>query len=112
MELPALGSLATQRRHVGLGPGLVDEDLAPGVGPAVVLLPLLAPAGDPGLQLFGRQHTFFKLSSRTWTKRQTWTSSTCTPFAASLATRPRKVKSLWVRASNQSAWTPDRMFGL
>src|SRR5271166_3787192 len=36
----------TQRRHVGLGPGLVDEDQALGLNAALILYPLLSPARD------------------------------------------------------------------
>lgn len=55
----ALGRPATQRRHVGFRPGFVDENEPPGVNPALVFLPLLAPPGDLGSQLFGRQYAFF-----------------------------------------------------
>lgn len=48
-----------KRCHVGLGPGLIDEDEAPGVRSGLILLPLLAPPGDLWAQLFGRQHAFF-----------------------------------------------------
>jgi hypothetical protein len=37
---------AAQGHHVGLGPGLVDEHWALGVDAALILTPLLAPAGD------------------------------------------------------------------
>ena len=50
---------AAQRRHVGLGPGLVDEDEASRIKPALILLPLLASPGDRGPELFGGQHAFF-----------------------------------------------------
>ena len=59
MQPLAFGRPSTQRRHVGLGPCLVDEDEAPRVRPCLVLLPLLPPASDRGPQLFGRQHAFF-----------------------------------------------------
>lgn len=54
-----LGCPTPQRRHVGLGPSLVDEDQAPWINPALILLPLLAPPGDLWPELFGRQHAFF-----------------------------------------------------
>jgi hypothetical protein len=59
MEPLADRSPTAQRRHVGLGPSLVDEDEAPGVRPVLAFLPLLAPPGDLWTQLFGRQHAFF-----------------------------------------------------
>src|SRR5712692_10900860 len=45
--------------HIGLGPGLVDEDQALGVKPALVLLPPDAPPGDVGTVLFAGVQTFF-----------------------------------------------------
>jgi hypothetical protein len=59
MEAFAFGSPAAQRSHVGLRPGLVDEDQTPGINPALILLPLLAPSGDLEAELFGGQHAFF-----------------------------------------------------
>ena len=50
---------AAQRRHVGLGPGLVDEDEARRIKPALIFLPLLASPGDLWPELFGGQHAFF-----------------------------------------------------
>ena len=50
---------AAQRRHVGLRPGLVDEDEARRIKPALILLPLLASPGDLWPELFGGQHAFF-----------------------------------------------------
>jgi len=50
---------AADRRHVGLGPGLVDEDQAHRIKPALVLLPLLAPSGDRRPQLLGGEQRFF-----------------------------------------------------
>ena len=50
---------ATQRSHVGLGPGLIDEDQARRIRPALILLPLLAPPSDLGPQLLGGKHAFF-----------------------------------------------------
>ena len=60
---PAPGASPTQRRHVGLAPGLVDKDGVPCVRFGPVILPLLAPASDPGLQRFGRQHALFAAQS-------------------------------------------------
>ena len=48
MEPLSFGRPATQRCHVGFGPGLVDENETPGVNPALILLPLFAPPGDLG----------------------------------------------------------------
>lgn len=44
---------AAQRRHVGFRPGLVDEDEAGRIKPALILLPLLASPGDLWPELFG-----------------------------------------------------------
>lgn len=53
------GCPAAQGSHVGLGPGLVDEDEASGIKPVLELLPLLAPPGDLRAQLLGGQNAFF-----------------------------------------------------
>ena len=50
---------ASQRGHVGLGPGLIDEDEASGIRPGLELLPLLAPPGDLRPQLLGGKNAFF-----------------------------------------------------
>lgn len=50
---------APQGRHIGLGPGLVDEDQAPGIRSILELLPLLAPSGDLRPQLLGGKNAFF-----------------------------------------------------
>lgn len=55
----ALGCPATQRCHVGLGPGLVNEHEPSGIKPPLILLPLLAPPCHLGPELFGGQHAFF-----------------------------------------------------
>jgi hypothetical protein len=39
---------APQWCHVGLGPGIVDEDEASRIKPALIFLPLLASPGDRG----------------------------------------------------------------
>ena len=59
MEALADRCPATQRSHVRFGPCLVDEDQAGRIKPALILLPLLAPPGDRGPELFGGQHAFF-----------------------------------------------------
>ena len=48
-----------ERRHVGLGPGLVDEDQALRRDAVLVLDPLRPPAGDVGAILFAGVHGFF-----------------------------------------------------
>ena len=53
------GTPAAQRRHVGLGPGLVDEHQAGGVDPPLILLPLLTPPGDVGTILLLCEQAFF-----------------------------------------------------
>lgn len=50
---------ATQGRHVGLGPGFVDEDEARRIKPALIFLPLLAPPCDLRSELLGGQYAFF-----------------------------------------------------
>jgi hypothetical protein len=45
--------------HVGLGPGLITKDQAFGVEPALVFLPLRAPAGDVGAILFAGVQALF-----------------------------------------------------
>jgi DNA replication protein DnaC len=45
--------------HVGLGPGLVDEDQACGVDPGLVFFPLLTPSRDVGAILLAGEHGFF-----------------------------------------------------
>jgi hypothetical protein len=46
-------------RHVGLGPGLVDEDEAPRINPALILLPLNPPARYVGAILLDGVQAFF-----------------------------------------------------
>ena len=48
-----------ERRHVGLGPGLVKEDQAAGLNPVLMGRPLRAPARDVGTILFAGEHGFF-----------------------------------------------------
>lgn len=52
-------SPASQRRHVGLRPCLIDEDEAGWIKPTLILLPLLAAPRDLWSELFGGQHAFF-----------------------------------------------------
>ena len=58
-ETLAFWSPAAQRRHVGLHPGLVDEDQPAGGDPALVGLPALALPGDVRPVLLRRQSGFF-----------------------------------------------------
>ena len=48
-----------ERRHVGLGPGLVDEDQALRVDPGLIFFPLLTPARDVRAILLAGEHGFF-----------------------------------------------------
>ena len=56
----ALGRPATQRCHVGLRRGLIDEDEPGSVRPPLILLPLLVPPCHLGPQLFGGKNAFFE----------------------------------------------------
>lgn len=58
-ETLAFWSPAAQRRHVGLHPGLVDEDQPAGSDSALVGLPALALPGDVRPVLLRRQSAFF-----------------------------------------------------
>jgi hypothetical protein len=46
-------------RHVGLGPGFVDEDQALGIEPPLMLLPPSPPARDIGAVLLTGVQAFF-----------------------------------------------------
>ena len=50
---------APERRHVGLGPGLVDEHQAGGVDAALIQDPLRPPTRDIGTILLGRDQRLF-----------------------------------------------------
>lgn len=50
---------APDRRHVGLRPGLIDEDEASGIKPTLILLPLGSPARDLRPQLLDGEQRFF-----------------------------------------------------
>lgn len=50
---------ASDRGHVGLGPGLVDEDQPGGIKPPLILPPLLPSPGDLGPILLGGEQRFF-----------------------------------------------------
>ena len=63
---------AAQRRHVGLGPGLVDEHQAGGIDPALVLHPLRPPARHVRTLPLGRdQRLFLCVSPSAWTNSHT-----------------------------------------
>jgi hypothetical protein len=50
---------APQRRHIGLGPGLVDEYQPSGIDPIAILGPLRPPARDIGTILLGGNQRLF-----------------------------------------------------
>jgi len=50
---------ASQRRHVGLGPGLVDEHQAGRIDTALILDPLRSPTRDVRTIAFASHHAFF-----------------------------------------------------
>ena len=49
-----------QRRHVGLGPGLVDEDQTLRLDAVLILAPLRPPVRDVGAIAFAGHHGFFE----------------------------------------------------
>jgi hypothetical protein len=50
---------AADRRHIGLDPGLVDEDQPSRIEAALIFLPLSPPARDVRTALFAWQNGFF-----------------------------------------------------
>ena len=50
---------SAQGSHVGLGPGLIDEDEPRRIKPPLILLPLGAPPCDLGAELLGGKNAFF-----------------------------------------------------
>jgi hypothetical protein len=50
----------SDRGHVGLGPGLINEDETSGIKSALIFLPLLAPTGHLRTHLFGGEQAFFE----------------------------------------------------
>ena len=59
---------APQRRHIGFGPGLIDEHQPSGIDPILILGPLRPPPGNIGtILLGGNQRLFLKLSFSAWT---------------------------------------------
>ena len=55
----ALGRPASERRHVGLGPGLVDEDQPRGLDLGLIFQPLRAASGDVGTVLLAGDQRLF-----------------------------------------------------
>ena len=55
----AARSPSAQRRHVGLGPGFVDEHQALGIDAPLILAPLLTSPGDVGTILLLGEQAFF-----------------------------------------------------
>src|ERR1700752_2753243 len=104
----ALGGPASERRHVGLGPGLVDQDPPQGLDLGLIVPPLRAASGDVGaILLAGDQRRFLDLSFSAWTKPYTERSSTARPRSPSSATRPRRVKpAARQRSTSQVRWSP------
>ena len=58
-QLVSSRSPAAKARHVGLGPGLVDDDQPRWIKPALMHLPAQAPSCDVGAILFGGEQSFF-----------------------------------------------------
>ena len=58
-EAFASGASAMGARHVGFGPGLVDEDKPPRIDRRLTRLPPLTPPGDVRPVLFGGAKAFF-----------------------------------------------------
>jgi hypothetical protein len=63
---------APERRHIGLGPGFVDEDEAARIDPALIGGPLRAPSRHVGaIPLAGDQRLFLCVSRSAWTNSHT-----------------------------------------
>jgi hypothetical protein len=58
-EAFASGASPMGARHVGFGPGLVDEDKSRRIDPRLTRFPPLTPLGDVRPILFGRAKAFF-----------------------------------------------------
>ena len=56
----AMTFIAAPRGHIGLGPGLVDEDQGARINPFLVAFPACAPACDVGSVLLLDQRGFLK----------------------------------------------------
>jgi hypothetical protein len=81
-------------RHVGFGPGVIDEDQAGRIKPPLILSPLRPPPGDVRTILFaGLQAFFLKLMPSCSKKCHTAKWLTLIPRAASSAPSARNVMS-------------------
>src|SRR3546814_4288817 len=108
----ALGRPAPERGHVGLGPGLVDEDEMPGIKPPLILAPLRAPPCDLGAQLFGGKNAFFLNSGpRPGTSARTAPNSPLTRRWPVLATVRARVKLTWPPRTGKSHACPTECLG-
>lgn len=83
---PATRSASAQRHHVGLGPGLIDED-----EPALILLPLCSPPRDCRPVLLAGEQLFFEAEAADRSTRQIETAEVVTPRSARSATRLRRL---------------------
>jgi hypothetical protein len=78
-------------RHVGLRPGLVDEDQALGINPPLILPPLRPPARHVGAILLGGVQAFLKVTFSARKKFQIALPLTRMPRAASSPWTPRSI---------------------
>ena len=91
--LAARGS-AIAARHVGRGPGLVDEDELVRIEIELPLEPLLAPLQDVGAVLLGRvRRLFLRVISRRLKNRHTVPIATWAPCSASSVCNSARVMS-------------------
>src|SRR5262249_20693682 len=60
-----------QCRHIGPGPGLVDEDQALRFDATLIFDPLSSPSGYVWTIAFASHHAFLKLSFSAWTNSHT-----------------------------------------
>lgn len=58
-EALAARAPATERRHIGLDPGFVDENQTLGINLVLIAFPARAMAGYAGAILRGRENAFF-----------------------------------------------------
>ena len=59
LERKAAFAPAAKPRHVGLDPGLINEDQTRGINTALILLPPISPSGDVRTVLLAWQNGFF-----------------------------------------------------
>jgi hypothetical protein len=86
------GAPAPQGGHVGLDPGLIDEDEPARIKSGLPGSPTLAPTRDAGASLFEGKQCFLNRSPSRRRNSQTALCETLTPRAASSAFRPCNVK--------------------